>query len=88
VIDGGPNQLGAAIKGMGKAYIYPMSLLSSDTTSDDILEDDAEQQDFDPSRRAFVAIYSLAKNQEEEFVFGKKKAVNDAPDSPALLLLR
>jgi excinuclease ABC subunit B len=88
VIDGGPGQLGAAIKGMGKANIHPMSSLSSDTTSDDILEEDAEQQDSDPSRRAFVAICSLAKNQEEVFVYGQKKAVNDAPDSPALLLLR
>jgi excinuclease ABC subunit C len=88
VIDGGPGQLGAAIKGMGKANIYPMSSLPSDTTSDDILEEDAEQQDTDPSRRAYVAICSLAKNQEEVFVYGQKKAVNDAPDSPALLLLR
>jgi excinuclease ABC subunit B len=86
VIDGGVGQLGAAIKGMGKANIFPMSSSSSssDTTSNDL--EDTEQQD--SGRRACVAVCALSKNQEEVFVHGQKKAVNDAPDSPALLLLR
>jgi excinuclease ABC subunit B len=90
VIDGGPGQLGAAIKGMGKANIFPMSSksTSSGTSSNDIVEEDAEQQYGDPGRRACVAVCALAKNQEEVFVYDQKKAVNDAPDSPALLLLR
>jgi excinuclease ABC subunit C len=90
VIDGGPGQLGAAIKGMSKANIFPMmSSSSSDmATNDDLEEEDAEQLQDDSSRRARVAVCALAKNQEEVFVFGRKKAVNDTPDSPALLLLR
>jgi excinuclease ABC subunit C len=79
VIDGGPGQLGAAIKGMIKANIFPMSFDADD-------QDDTEQQG--SGRRASVAVCALAKNQEEVFVHGQKKAVNDAPDSPALLLLR
>jgi len=75
VIDGGPGQLGAAIKGMSKASILPNN---SSTQDDESLM----------NRRAHVAICALAKNQEHVFVHGRKDPVNNAPDSPALLLLR
>jgi excinuclease UvrABC nuclease subunit len=101
VIDSGPGQLGAAIQGMGKANIFHMlsSSLSFDTTStrNDFEEEDADekQQDDNSSSsssrrraRVAVAVYALARHQEKVFVFGREKVVNDAPDSPALLLLR
>ena len=72
VIDGGQGQLNAAIQGMSNAMIYP-SEPSSDTSV---------------PRSAVVPICSLAKNKEEVFVPGSSTPVNEAPDSPALLLLR
>jgi excinuclease ABC subunit C len=72
VIDGGPGQLNAAIKGMSKAMIYP-SIATSDSKV---------------PRMAIVPICSLAKDQEEVFVQGQSSPVNQFPDSPALLLLR
>jgi hypothetical protein len=60
-----------------------MSLLSdTDTTStnNDLVEDEDEQQDDSSSRRARVAVCALARNQEEVFVFGQKKTVNDTPN--------
>jgi excinuclease ABC subunit C len=76
LIDGGPGQLSAAAKGMAQARVFPV---------------DEKQQQSPPAgeeKRLTVAVCSLAKNQEELFVYGKKKPVNDVPDSPALLLLR
>ena len=97
VIDGGVGQLGAAIKGMAKSDVFPcFSNIIVDEGDDVIVENgDMDQYDFAsksialPSpRRAFVSICSLAKNKEEVFVFGRGGPVNNAPDSPALLLLR
>ena len=95
VIDGGVGQLGAAIKGMAKADVFPrFANIVVDEEDGVIFEDDDMDQYFVASediaspRRACVPICSLAKNMEEVFVFGQKGPVNDAPDSPALLLLR
>jgi excinuclease ABC subunit C len=96
VIDGGPGQLRAAIKGMQKASVFPrrnvISMGSQDVAdSDDIVEevifDEGTLRDCQ-ERRISVAICALAKNQEEVFVHGMSKPINDSPDSPALLLLR
>ncbi|CAB9530352.1 system protein B [Seminavis robusta] len=76
LIDGGKGQLHAAAKGMAKARVFPA-------------EGKKEQSPPNGSKRgASVALCSLAKNHEELFVFGAKAPVNEAPDSPALLLLR
>jgi excinuclease ABC subunit B len=79
VIDGGRGQLGAAIKGMGKASILPTPSIGAEIL-------DVKNQN--RSRSASVAVCALAKSQEEVFVHWQKNAVNDTPDSPALLLLR
>lgn len=76
LIDGGLGQLNAAAKGMAKARVFPAD--GKDQVSPTVGE----------KRGATVAICSLAKNHEELFVYGTKGPVNDAPDSPALLLLR
>jgi excinuclease ABC subunit C len=96
VIDGGPGQLGAAIKGMQKAGVFPrrnvISIDSQDTAdSDEIVEEvvvDGGTMRDSQERRTSVAICSLAKNKEEVFVHGVSEPINDSPDSPALLLLR
>lgn len=76
LIDGGPGQLNAAAKGMAKARIFPADGKSSTNSASG------------NKWSATVAVCSLAKNQEELFMYGQNKAVNEAPDTPALLLLR
>ena len=66
VIDGGPGQLGAAVKGLANAGVEARGVDCNEG----------------------VPICSLAKNEEEVFVYGQPRPVNDRPDSPALLLLR
>jgi excinuclease ABC subunit B len=99
VIDGGPGQLRAAVKGMSNVGVFPKenrallqkSLIEEDTESiiveEVVVGDNACRQD-ESERSASVAICALAKNQEEVFLYGMKGPVNDSPDSPALLLLR
>lgn len=77
VIDGGPGQLGAAIKGMSKASVFPSNSTEAVSTSVDGTD-----------RRTCVAVCALAKSAEQVYVYGVKDPVNDVPDSPALLLLR
>lgn len=99
VIDGGPGQLGAALKGMSKVGVFPKenipmlekSLSEQDAESviveEVVVGDNASRRD-ELERSTSVAICALAKNQEEVFVYGMQGPVNDSPDSPALLLLR
>ena len=77
LIDGGLGQLSAATKGMAKARVFPIGngKGSAKPTPGE-----------EPS--AVVTVCSLAKNHEELFVHGANQPVNDAPDTPALLLLR
>lgn len=76
VIDGGPGQLGAAIKGMSKAGVYPLKdLLLTPVASG-------------KNRRASVAVCALAKRNEELYVLGESDPVNKVKDSPGMLLLR
>ena len=100
VIDGGPGQLGAAMKGMAKVGVFPHRSIDSlkqetngeqDGNSEIIQEDVMDEclSDLKASYRSTsVALCALAKNQEEVFVHGSNEPVNDSPDSPALLLLR
>lgn len=76
LIDGGKGQLNAAAKGMAKSRVFP----SEGKGSPPPVAGD--------KRSATVAVCSLAKNHEELFVYGSKDPVNEAQDSPALLLLR
>lgn len=76
LIDGGKGQLNAAAKGMAKSRVFP----SEGKGSPPPVAGD--------KRSATVPLCSLAKNHEELFVYGSKDAVNEVPDSPALLLLR
>ena len=76
LIDGGVGQLNAAAKGMAQARVFPVD------GNGMVSPKDGEH------RAATVAICSLAKNHEELFVYGAKGPVNEAPDTPALLLLR
>jgi len=78
VIDGGPGQLGAAIKGMAKAGVEA----SNNTTVADngvVPEDD---------NRVSVPVCSIAKKEEQVFVPGSNVPVNNSKDIPAVLLLR
>lgn len=101
VIDGGPGQLGAAVKGMSKVGVFPQTnaIISEQETLDEVysyesdiveevLIDDCAVSRSSLPRSTSVAVCALAKNQEELFVHGRKEPVNDSPDSPALLLLR
>lgn len=99
VVDGGPGQLGAAVKGMEKVGVFPKpngvaleqpsngQHVESDIVEEIVVGDRVLSQD-DLQRNTSVAICALAKNQEEVYVHGQKGPVNDTPDSPALLLLR
>jgi excinuclease ABC subunit C len=95
VIDGGVGQLGAAIKGMAKSNIFPR-MPAFDMDGDIIVEEEVldqrsvvtHNQMLSSPKKIVVPICSLAKSKEEVFVFGKKRPVNDGPDSAALLLLR
>jgi excinuclease ABC subunit C len=96
VIDGGPGQLGAAIKGMAKAGIFPrhkgtsldlQNIESNDAIIEEVAFEDGTLRD-SQGRRTFVHICALAKNQEKVFVHGSNKPISESPDSPALLLLR
>jgi len=74
VIDGGPGQLSAALKGMSNAQVFPHGSKSKDRSGQ--------------NRGATVAVCALAKRNEEVYVPGRQDPVNDSPDSPGLLLLR
>jgi excinuclease ABC subunit C len=90
IIDGGTGQLNAALKGMAKAGVLPKSnriVPASDIVEEVVLDDDLLAMN-ESQRSTSVAVCALAKNQEEVFVHGQTEPVNDAPDSPALLLLR
>ena len=82
VIDGGPGQLNAAIKGMAKAGIAPANCVNPAEFSDLV--------EFADGRKiiAAVAVCSLAKREEQVFVPGNSIPVNETPNSPATLLLR
>jgi len=82
LIDGGPGQLKAATKGMAKAGIFPRTKKHDGTVITSVPKLSG------PGRRALVNVCALAKNQEELFVHGTNEPINDASDSPALLLLR
>lgn len=86
VIDGGPGQLTAAIKGMAKARVFPTIQNPQDSVA--VESTGPASSVSGATRSASVAICSLAKNQEELFVYGTNQPINDNPDSPALLLLR
>lgn len=96
LIDGGPGQLGAAVKGMAKASVFPRqngTVHDADSTetrdADALVEEKVlSNGELHTGRSTFVAVCALAKNQEELFVYGANGPINDSPDSPALLLLR
>ena len=74
VIDGGPGQLSAALKGMSNSRVFPHGSISKNRSGQ--------------NRGATVAVCALAKRNEEVYVPGRQDPVNDSPDSPGLLLLR
>jgi excinuclease ABC subunit C len=77
LIDGGPGQLGAAIKGMSKAQVFPLN------------EAEPERRATSgKGRTAAVAVCALAKSNEDLYVHGMSSPVNETKDSPGLLLLR
>jgi excinuclease ABC subunit C len=80
LIDGGPGQLNAAVKGMAKARVFPADIGAGQIG--------AVSSIAGARRSASVVVCALAKNKEELFVYGMKTPVNKSPDSPALLLLR
>jgi excinuclease UvrABC nuclease subunit len=82
VIDGGPGQLGAAIKGMSKAQVFPPNEVGLESQ----LSDRSAKSEKD--RKATVAVCALAKSNEDLYVHGVSSPVNEAKDSPGLLLLR
>lgn len=83
LIDGGPGQLSAAIKGMTKAGV------GISNGNEPVEESDFVGLSSAKEFSASVAICSLAKREEKVFVPGGNNIpVNDAPDSPAALLLR
>jgi len=94
VIDGGIGQLGAAIKGMAKASVYPYISIGQDgddgLVEEEVLVDGlvASELAEHTSRTTSVPICALAKKKEEVFVYGNSAPVNTLPDSAALLLLR
>lgn len=96
VIDGGVGQLGAAIKGMEKASIFPATRQSLPSEEGEIIEEhyvDSIESGLKLvegtlSRFGAVPICALAKNKEEVFIHGRSTPVNDSPDSAGLLLLR
>lgn len=100
VIDGGVGQLGAAIKGMTKAGVFPPALpylgyhVPSKVKEEDILEEEIilkfenNTHVMISSQCTHVPICALAKSKEEIFVPGHSIPVNNSPDSPGLLLLR
>jgi excinuclease ABC subunit C len=79
VIDGGPGQLGAAIRGMSKAKVFPSPLQKVSVNG---------ERHTGANRAAHVAICALAKSEERIYVHGQKEPINDSSDSAALLLLR
>jgi len=83
LIDGGPGQLHAAMKGMAKAGV------GISNSNELVEESDFEDLSNASEDIASVAICSLAKREEKVYVPGGNNIpVNDAPDSPAALLLR
>jgi excinuclease ABC subunit B len=91
VIDGGPGQLAAAIKGMSKAQILPSTewISSSRMDIDQVCASSAGLTSrVDQAREASVAVCALAKGNEDLYVHGVTDPVNDEKDSPGLLLLR
>lgn len=72
VIDGGPGQLSAAIKGMAKAGVGAYN----------------DTKFAEPESDCSVAVCSLAKREEQVFVPGSSVPVNESADSPAVILLR
>lgn len=100
VIDGGIGQLGAALKGMAKASVFPQTsqwkehrvvceVEEGHITEEDAGFDSVTDANFVvPTRSTRVPICSLAKSKEEIFVPGSNIPVNTSPDSPGLLLLR
>lgn len=79
VIDGGPGQLNAAIRGMARAGVVPANIVQP--------ADDVDLVD-GVVNLASVAVCSLAKREEKVFVPGRSTPVNETHDSPAVLLLR
>jgi excinuclease ABC subunit C len=87
VIDGGPGQLGAAIKGMSKARVFPLT--SSPSRADlNLAAASMAARRVDQAREVSVAICALAKSNEDLYVYGNSDPVNNGKDSPGLLLLR
>jgi excinuclease UvrABC nuclease subunit len=97
IIDGGKGQLTAALKGMAGANVYP-SLVStieatpaldgSEVDSFVIHEEVYPSHATVSDRQTTVNVVALAKNKEDVYTSSRSHAVNDSPDSPALLLLR
>ena len=83
VIDGGPGQLNAAIRGMARAGVTPANCVQPAEDSDLV-----DLVDGGVISMASVAVCSLAKREEQVFVPGSSLPVNDTPNSPAVLLLR
>ncbi len=92
VIDGGRGQLGAAIKGMAKANVYPKLATNAElATGDGIIEEtilDLQVKESKAGRKASIPVIALAKDKEEVFVPNLSDPVNETSDSAALLLLR
>lgn len=89
VIDGGRGQLGAAIKGMARADVYPkLTNPSRPAEESDVFESGVPGESLDGARKASIPVIALAKDKEEVFVPDRSDPVNQTSDSPALLLLR
>ena len=78
LVDGGLGQLNAAVEALVSQRIFPVEGVTTGLATALAGEE----------RSASVVVCALAKNHEELYVFGNKKPINGAADSPALLLLR
>ena len=98
VIDGGKGQLGATLKGMAKANVFPEErwenmpsslYFSKGGNKHAIDEEEYPFVQYSGSQRlTTVPVVALAKNKEEVYMHNTPNPVNGSPDSPARLLLR